>query len=655
MKKRRTGALKTRIPAVILLFALFVFVITNLISYVFFRHIPHIHDEIAYLFQSKIFLQGRLYVPSPCGGNAFDFPHMINNGKWYSQYPPGYPLLLLIGLMAGMPWIVNPLLAALAVIVLYYLGREIYGEKEGRLAAFLGAISIWFLMTSSTMLSHTGSMFFFAVFLLYLCKSLDRPSLGCGLTAGLALGVAFLIRPFNVAVISIPFLVFYGLRSLPDLRRRLPNMAGLAAVFFMALTFLLAYNTLTNGHPLSMGYVVSHGGEHGLGFGRQGYLGIPHTPERGILLIGENLGAINKYLFGWPFTSLLFMVPFFLPLKEEKRFREADGLMVLGFLALMLGLFFYWGTVIFIGPRMYFEAFPLLILMTARGMAKSPTFLLKLFPSLPRAAAKTSLSIAIGLFTVFGLVHTFPRWVNPPGTRSFNRVLTRDFAGTTHRINKTLESLPLGRSLIIMRFLYTPKRYFPDGWWSSGFLNNDPGLENKMIYAQDKGAANAGLFRCYPDRKIYLFYGTLQKAMLLPLEMKDGRLQCGRPISFKAAGRDSFELVTEPQALFTCYSEEFRKTLDSVFADADMTRIDVIKLGELAAQAEEDGDPVSAAHLHEAALQIENDPLTKVQILGRLARLYGQVGRLNDAARIRIRLSAYDDSHVYEIFPEKGF
>ena len=86
-----------------------------------------------------------------------------------------------------------------------------------------------------------------------------------------------------------------------------------------------------------------------------------------------------------------------------------------------------------------------------------------------------------------------------------------------------------------------------------------------------------------------------------------------------------------------------------------MTRIDVIKLGELAAQAEEDGDPISAAHLHEAALQIENDPLIKVQVLGRLARLYGQIGRLNDAARIRIRLSAYDDSHVYEIFPEKGF
>ena len=78
--------------------------------------------------------------------------------------------------------------------------------------------------------------------------------------------------------------------------------------------------------------------------------------------------------------------------------------------------------------------------------------------------------------------------------------------------------------------------------------------------------------------------------MLLPLEMKDGRLQYGQPISFKVAGRDSFELVSEPQALFTSYSEEFRKTLDSVFADADMTRIDVVKLVHLAVQAEEDND-----------------------------------------------------------------
>jgi len=580
---------------------------------------------------------------------------MINNGRWYSQYPPGYPLILLLGLIAGIPWIINPLLAALTIIMLYYLGREMYSENEGRLAAVLGAISIWFLLTSSTMLSHTSSMLFFTVFLLYLTRSLDRPSLGRGLTAGLALGIAFLARPFNVAAIAVPFLAFYCVRSLPDLRRRLPNVAGLAAVSFIALSCLLVYNTLTNGHPLSMGYIVSHGKEHGLGFGHQGYLGIPHTPERGLLLIGENLGAINRYLFGWPITSLLFIVPFFMPTREQKQYREIDGLLALGFLSLTICLFFYWGTVIYVGPRMYFEAFPLLILMTARGLVKTPAFLLKLFPSVPLAAARTSLVIAISILTGFGFLYTFPKWVRPPGTESFNRVLTSDFAGTTHRINEALEGLPLGRSLIIMKYLFTPKRYFPDGWWSSGFLYNDPRLENRMIYAQDQGEANADLFRCYPDRKIYLFYGTLKKGMLFPLEMKDGRLQYGRPILSAVTGRDPYALVSEPRELFTCYSDDFRKTLDSIFAGVEVTRIDVVRLGELAAQAENGGDPVSAVHLLEAALQIENDPLARVLILGRLARLYGQIGRPNDASRIRSRLSAYDDSHVYQLFPERGF
>ena len=35
--------------------------------------------------------------------------------------------------------------------------------------------------------------------------------------------------------------------------------------------------------------------------------------------------------------------------------------------------------------------------------------------------------------------------------------------------------------------------------------------------------------------------------------------------------------------------------------------------------------------------------------------MYGQIGRLNDAERIRIRLSAYDNSRVYDLFPEGDF
>ena len=655
MDRKRLRTSRAPLPVVVVLCATFVFISTNLISYFLFQHTPHIHDEIAYLFQAKIFSQGRLSVSSPCGREAFDFPHMINNGKWYSQYPPGYPLILVLGLAIGMPWLMNPLLAALAVVLFYYLGKEIYGEAEGRLAAVLGALSIWFLLTSSTMLSHTGSMVFFAFFLLFLYRSLDAPSLGNGLMAGLGLGIAFLIRPYNVAVIAVPFVVFYGFRFLMDCRRRLLSFSGFVAIILVSVACLMVYNTLTNGHPLKMGYIVSHGEGHGLGFGRQGYLGVPHTPERGLLLIGENLGAINKYLFGWPLSSLLFIVPFFIPLNEGKKWKEADLMMVLGFLSLTGGLFFYWGSHVILGPRMYFEAFPILILITARGLSKTPELIMKHFHSTRPDSVRTFLLCAVGVLTMFGFLYTFPHWVKPPHSEAFNEVLTNSFSGTSHKINGAIMRLPLRKSIVIMKYLYAPRRYFPDGWWGSGFLYDDPMLRNRIIYAQDRGYANVDLFRCYPDRDVYLFFGTLDKGMLIPLDLKEEQLQYGRPLIARAIKGQAIELVGKPQDLFLCYSSALQKTLDLIFEKYRFTDIDVVRLDQLSEQAEQAGDAVTAALLLEAALQIENDPLRRILFLGALARLYLKSGKVTDARHILSRLENLYNPHLYDVFPEKGF
>lgn len=84
-----------KIPAVVLLLALLAFAGSLIISEIVFARSPFIHDEFGYIFQAKIFLAGKLYAPSPCPREAFDFPHIINNGRWYSQYPPGFPMLLM--------------------------------------------------------------------------------------------------------------------------------------------------------------------------------------------------------------------------------------------------------------------------------------------------------------------------------------------------------------------------------------------------------------------------------------------------------------------------------------------------------------------------------------------------------------------------------
>ena len=78
-------------PTWTLLASLFVliFTATNLGSYFLFEHIPHVADSVDQVFHAKIFLLGKLTVPSPEPRELFDFTLMINNGRWYSQYPPG--------------------------------------------------------------------------------------------------------------------------------------------------------------------------------------------------------------------------------------------------------------------------------------------------------------------------------------------------------------------------------------------------------------------------------------------------------------------------------------------------------------------------------------------------------------------------------------
>ncbi len=133
---------KLNIPWAVVVSALFVFIFTNLFSFFIFEHIPHINDEVGYLFQAKIFKTGQLYASSPCAKDFFNFTHIINNGKWYSQYPPGYPFLLLLGLVIQAPWLINPFLAAFSIILFYFLGKEIYDSQVGLLAAIFGSIFI---------------------------------------------------------------------------------------------------------------------------------------------------------------------------------------------------------------------------------------------------------------------------------------------------------------------------------------------------------------------------------------------------------------------------------------------------------------------------------------------------------------------------------
>jgi hypothetical protein len=77
----------------ILVFAI-VFALTNICSYFILERVPRIQDNIDQVFHAKIFLSGHLTVPSHQHKEFFDFIFNINDGRWYSQYPPGHTSLM---------------------------------------------------------------------------------------------------------------------------------------------------------------------------------------------------------------------------------------------------------------------------------------------------------------------------------------------------------------------------------------------------------------------------------------------------------------------------------------------------------------------------------------------------------------------------------
>jgi len=611
-----------------------VFVFCAAFSYFLFDHVPHVHDEIDYLFQAKIFLTGRLFAVSPCAKEFFDFSYMINDGRWYSIYSPGFPLLLTLGLVVRAPWLLNPLLAALTIFLFYFLGTEIYDRRIGILSSVLGAASIWFLLMSSTMMSHTGSLFFSSIFLLFLFRSLKKPTFLNGIGAAAGLGMAFLIRPYNAVFFAFPYFLYYSLRFLKNFRARLKNAAAFIITLAAFLSVYLIYNYLTTGHPLRNGYVAYFGQAVLPGFGRAPFHEAVLTPIKAAENIFNYIKAIHRDLFGWPLSSFLALIPLLLSAKLNPAAAKKDLLVSAGFFSLLIGLYFYWATFVDIGARLLFETIVVLVLLSARGIAELYGLFKRKFSARDTFRWKNVLTGILIIFTAYAFVVRFPRWLWPRDTDWYYARYDHNFAGATSRINAALKSLDLKNAVVIMKILHQPLAQMPDGWWSSGFLFDDPDLKGEILYANDRGESNILLLDCFPGRNFYLYFGTLEKGMVLPLRKEAGNMNYGAPLVPAKPARRAVELIRRPQDFYSDRSPEFEKFLDGLYREHEPFEIDVVRLTEWAVVYKRSGDFERAAFCLEAALQLEKDPDTKILLINQLKSCYIKLGKYQDIKKI---------------------
>lgn len=457
------------------------------IANVLLQRMPHVQDSVAYLFQAKTYALGRLWVPSPPHPQFFvhEFVIMTPDGRWFGKYPPGWPMLLAIGVRAGAAWVVDPICGALSLLMLYLIGRDVYHPRVGLLAAVLGLTAPFWMFLSASMMAHASGLLFtlVGVYGLWLAAHRRRfvwPSI----LAGLGWGMALLIRPYTALVIVVPFALFclwFVLKHpLDGLKRFVPAL--LVVLPFVAAFFV--YNRVMTGHfllpPQELWWKWDKVG-FGPDKGPWGYY-----PIDALNNTSRNLAELLTHGFGWPpFLTLAFaVVPF-----ATGRARAWDWLFLLGFLAVVVGYAFWWADGIMYGPRFYFEGFGFLILLTARGFDVALGF-----------ASRAPVTRALILATVAGLV-AYNVTAYLPGQWQ----LYRGYNYTNHGRLDAVAAAGIHHAVV---FANTTSQY---AWWDYGmvFSANDPLLNGDVVYARDLGdRADCQLRLDYPNRSFWKLEGT---------------------------------------------------------------------------------------------------------------------------------------------------
>ena len=292
------------------------FALSALVSRSVFERLPHLEDEVAYLYQARVFAIGDVVIPSPDSRRAFWQPFIVdNNGtgeyRRFSKYTPGWSLTLALGVAMGQAWVINALLAAVAVALVYRLGSEIYSQDVGLIAAVLLTFSPAALLLNGSLMAHTAALTEILVFI-YALWRMETATVRWrwALLGGVALGIMLITRPAPMVGMALPFVAWVGVKAFYKLVAKGLWQARLQAVVRFVLPFVLlgmvtlsfytvnfAYNTAAVGDGRANLYTLVWSYDR-IGFGECcGRTG--HTLEKAFRHLRFDMSLAAADLFGW--------------------------------------------------------------------------------------------------------------------------------------------------------------------------------------------------------------------------------------------------------------------------------------------------------------------------------------------------------------------
>ncbi len=160
------------------------------------QNIPHVDDEIIQDWHARLLAHGKLQAASFPGLESFSPDHKLNdNGRHlFSTYQPGLAVLWAIAHRWGAKGLVNPLLAALAILLWFDLVAATHGGSTGRRAALLLGWSPFLIVMAAGRMNHLLALLLIIVGARGLVAGIAGRRWSGALMAGLAVGGCLLTR-----------------------------------------------------------------------------------------------------------------------------------------------------------------------------------------------------------------------------------------------------------------------------------------------------------------------------------------------------------------------------------------------------------------------------------------------------------------------------
>ncbi len=478
--RRRSGAppLLARSPRLALLAVLGVNAVLTLYTAVWtLRVYPNAGDEYAYLVSAELFSYGRLSVPSPFLPRFFDHFHVINDGQFYGKYPPGWPAVLTLGVLAQAPWIINPILSVLTLLLVYAIARRHFPGATSTWVLLLLLGNAFFIFNSASHFSHTSCLFFVTLSHFGFLNWTDNPSSRRdAFVAGLGAGMAVLIRPFTAVLLLLPAGI--AMIALAWKRKRWNSLLAAAAPLVAAALIFLLYNWSLTGDPLQ------------LPFTKYAAVDRPRVPASG----QEALRGLSTFVglraaqLAWPWLPLCWL-PVLLVFIHRSTGGNRKALLLLASTALLFvgyGFYPFTGGIGY-GPRYCYEVVGGLALLMGFGCAQFPRL------GLP--------------FLLCTLV------VNGVHFASFTRTTAEEIRDKTALFD-AVEREQLTNAIV---FLKTGSGKAHPG----DLARNGIHFDGPVLYVRDRGAANVDLLRAFPERTAYVYKwdGAECRGTLTPFEL----------------------------------------------------------------------------------------------------------------------------------------